>query len=68
MPTEPVPPDPGRDDAPARDAGEPGATGPTDPAGPKGEVPEGWRKLPPSRQDWLTRDEWIAWLDSVLRG
>jgi hypothetical protein len=65
MPTEPVPPDPGQDDDPARDAGEPGATGPTDPAGPKGEVPDGWRKLPPSRQDWLTRDEWIAWLDST---
>jgi hypothetical protein len=62
MPTEPVPPDPGRDEDPARAAGEPGAAGPAGPAGP---VPGGWRKLPPSRQDWLTRDQWIAWLDST---
>jgi len=62
MPTEPVPPDPGRDDDPARAAGEPGAAGPADPAG---EGPGGWRLLPPSRQDWLTRDEWIAWVDAT---
>ena len=59
MPTEPVPPDPGRDEDPARAAGEPGAAGPAGPA------PGEWRELPPSRQDWLTRDEWIAWLDST---
>ena len=62
MPTEPVPPDPERDDDPARPAGEPD---PPSPAGPAGEVPQGWRQLPPSRQDWLTRDEWTAWLDSA---
>jgi len=62
MPTAPVPPDPERDDDPARVPGEPDATGPADPAG---EVPGGWRQLPPSRQDWLTRDEWIAWVDST---
>jgi len=59
MPTEPVSPDPERDDDPARRAGEPGPMGPT------GEAPDGWRELPPSREDWLTRDEWIAWLDSI---
>jgi len=62
MPTEPVPPDPERDDDPARAAGEPDAPGPA------GEVPAGWRQLPPSQQDWLTQDEWIAWLDSTGPG
>ena len=48
MPTEPVSPDPGRDDEPARGAGERSA-------GERGAAGE----------DWLTRDEWIAWLDSI---
>jgi len=25
----------------------------------------GWRELPPSTQDWLTEEEWVAWLASV---
>jgi hypothetical protein len=62
MPAEPAPPDPERDDDPARTPGEP------DTAGSAGEAPGGWRKLPPSREDWLTREEWIAWLDSTEPG
>lgn len=74
----PVSPDPGRDDDPARSAGEPGASPPagsdgSPPAGPGGgprpaadEFPgAGWRELPPSTQDWLTEDEWVAWLASM---
>ncbi|MGD0064008.1 MAG: hypothetical protein ABSB76_11280, partial [Streptosporangiaceae bacterium] len=56
MATGPASPDPGRDDDPAGHAGEPG-----DP----GEVPEGWRELPPSREDWLTEDQWVAWLAEI---
>jgi hypothetical protein len=29
------------------------------------EVTEGWRELPSSREDWLTEDEWVAWLSLV---
>ncbi len=25
----------------------------------------GWRELPPSAQDWLTEEEWVAWLASM---
>jgi hypothetical protein len=25
----------------------------------------GWRELPPSTEDWLTEDEWVAWLASM---
>jgi hypothetical protein len=50
--TGPVSPDPGRDEDPAGRAGEP-------------DVPEGWRELPPSREDWLTEDEWVAWLSRI---
>ena len=25
----------------------------------------GWRELPPSKEDWLTEDEWVAWLASM---
>jgi hypothetical protein len=47
--TGPVSPDPGWDEDPAGRAGEPG------------EIPgEGWRELPPPREDWLTEDEWAA--------
>ena len=76
----PASPDPGRDDDPARHAGEPGASpsgaspsGASPPGGPGGgpqpaadEVPgAGWRELPPSTQDRLTEDEWVAWLASM---
>jgi hypothetical protein len=50
--TGPVSPDPGRDEDPAGRAGEP-------------DVPEGWRELSPSREDWLTEDEWVAWLSRI---
>src|ERR1019366_2306989 len=50
--TGPVSPDPGRDEDPAGRPGEP-------------DVPEGWRELSPSREDWLTEDEWVAWLFPV---
>ncbi len=50
--TGPVSPDPGRDEDPARSAGGPG------------EVPTGWRELPPSRADWLTEEEWVARVSS----
>jgi hypothetical protein len=50
--TGPVSPDPGRDEDPAGRPGEP-------------DVPEGWRELSPSREDWLTEDEWVAWLSRI---
>jgi hypothetical protein len=25
----------------------------------------GWRELPPSREDWLTEEQWVAWLSSI---
>jgi hypothetical protein len=25
----------------------------------------GWRELPASTEDWLTEDEWVAWLASM---
>ena len=71
----PASPDPGRDDDPARHAGEPGASpsGASPPGGPGGgpqpaadDLPgAGWRELPPSTQDRLTEDEWVAWLASM---
>ncbi len=80
VPQGPVSPDPGRDDDPARHAGEPGvspsgtspSSEPSEPppsGGPQpapDEVPgPGWRELPPSTQDRLTEDEWVAWLASM---
>jgi Domain of unknown function (DUF222) len=59
MTTGPATPDPGRDDDPAGHAGEPDQAG---------EVPEGWRELPPSREDWLTEDQWVAWLAEIEPG
>ena len=56
----PVSPDPGRDEDPVRRADEPGGGAQSDPA----EFP-GWRELPPSREDWLTEDEWLAWLAAM---
>jgi hypothetical protein len=29
-----------------------------------GEFPEGWRELAPSREDWLTEEEWVARVSS----
>jgi len=67
----PVSPDPGRDDDPARDAGEPGGGAPS--GGPdRGAQPdpeefpgEEWWELPSSQLDWLTEDEWGAWRASM---
>ncbi|MGD0068095.1 MAG: hypothetical protein ABSB76_32275, partial [Streptosporangiaceae bacterium] len=56
MATGPATPAPGRDDDPAGRAGEPDDLG---------ETPEGWRELPPSREDWLTEDQWVAWLAEI---
>ena len=56
MATGPVSPDSGRDEDPAGRDGEPDQPG---------EGPEGWRELPPSREDWLTEDEWVAWLSRI---
>ena len=28
-------------------------------------MPEGWREVPTSREDWLTEDEWVAWLSRI---
>jgi hypothetical protein len=71
----PVSPDPRRDEDPARSPGKPGGSQPGGPAsvGPGGgsqpapdEFPgTGWRELPPSTQDPLTEDEWVAWLASM---
>ena len=52
MATGPVSPESGRDEDPAGRAGG------------LGEVPEGWRELPPSRKDWLTEEQWVAWVTS----
>jgi hypothetical protein len=71
----PVSPDPGRDDDPARGAGEPGggaqpdAPTPYESGGAQPDPEEfpgpGWRELPPSTQDWLTEEEWVARLASM---
>jgi hypothetical protein len=56
VPHGPAFPDRGQDDDPALRPGEPDQTG---------EVPEGWRELAPSREDWLTEDQWVAWLSEI---
>ena len=56
MPHGPAFPDRGQDDDPALRPGEPDQTG---------EVPEGWRELAPAREDWLTEDQWVAWLSEI---
>src|ERR1700733_10573786 len=60
MSTGPASPDPKRDDAPAGRPGEPAEPG----DGP-GDGPEDWRELPPSHEDWLTEDEWVASLSAT---
>ena len=55
MASEPAFPDPERDEGHAGRAGKPGVPG---------EFPEGWRQLPPSREDWLTEEEWVARVSS----
>src|SRR5580692_1363827 len=77
----PVSPDPGRDKDPTRSPGEHGGSpsggSPSDDGSGSGgpgpgtggtadEFPgEGWRELPPSREDWLTEEQWVAWLSSI---
>ena len=66
----PVSPDPGPDDDPARRAGEPGGSPSGGPGGGPQPAPDqfldaGWRELPASTQDWLTEEEWVAWLASM---
>jgi hypothetical protein len=56
MSTGPASPDPKRDDDPARRPGE--SAEPDD-------GPENWRELPPSHEDWLTEDEWVASLSAA---
>jgi hypothetical protein len=65
----------GRDDDPARDSGEPdpssrdaSGSGAADPSDLRDDSGEGWRELPPSREDWLTEEQWVAWLSSVEPG
>ncbi|MGD0606833.1 MAG: hypothetical protein ABSA53_25000, partial [Streptosporangiaceae bacterium] len=53
MATGQASPDSGRDDDPARSADG------------SGEAAEGWRELPPSREDWLTEEEWVARVSSA---
>jgi Domain of unknown function (DUF222) len=55
MASEPAFPDPERDEDPAGRAGEPAVPG---------EFPKGWRQLPPSCEDWLTEEEWVAQVSS----
>jgi hypothetical protein len=52
----PASPDPGQDDDPARRPGEPAEPG---------DGPEYWRELPPSHEDRLTEDEWVASLSAT---
>jgi hypothetical protein len=70
----PVSPDPGRDKDPARSPGEPGGS-PAD-GSPSGgsqpgtggipdDFPGGWREVPSSGEDWLTEEQWVAWLSSL---
>src|SRR5580693_6303940 len=72
VPQGPVSPDPGRDDDPARSAGEPGAS--PSGASPSGGGPQpapdevpgaGWRERPASTQDRVTEDEVGAALASM---
>src|ERR1700685_3508916 len=66
----PVSPDPGRDDDPAQDAGEPGRT-PHDrsqggAAGTPGGAPsDDEQEQPPPIADCMTDDEWLDWLHTV---
>ena len=69
----PVSPDPGRDDDPARDPGEPGRTPRDGSLGDPGGTPDefsgdGEQELPPPVEDWLTDDEWLDWLYTVESG
>jgi hypothetical protein len=60
---------------PGKSAGSAGSAGslgfpPGGPGGGSRPVPDefpgaGWRELPPSAQDWLTEEEWVAWLASM---
>jgi len=66
----PVSADPERDEDPAGRAGEPGGSPPREsasgtPGTPDEFVREGWRELPASTEDWLTEEEWVAWLASM---
>jgi hypothetical protein len=52
----PASPAHGRDDDSARRPGEPAEPG---------DGPENWRELPPSHEDWLSEDEWVASLSQT---
>jgi hypothetical protein len=62
MPATPADEPSGQHEDAARKAHEAGGSATGDPVQ---DEPAGWRELPPSTQDWLTEDEWAAWLASM---
>ena len=70
MTSGPVSPDPGRDEDPARSPGEPGGSRSGGSGHGAGGAPDefpgdGWREVPGSGEDWLTEEQWMAWLSSL---
>lgn len=40
------------------------ASEPASPDPGRDDEPKGWQELPPSREDWLTEEEWVARVSS----
>jgi hypothetical protein len=62
MPATPADEPSGQDDDAARMAHVAGNSSTGDPMQ---DESRGWRELPASTEDWLTEDEWVAWLASM---
>jgi len=62
MPATPADEPSGQHEDAARKAHE---TGESSTGDPMQDESRGWRELPPSTEDWLTEDEWVAWLASM---
>src|ERR1700733_4953268 len=61
MPATPADEPSGQHEDAARKAHE---TGESSTGDPMQDESRRWRELPPSTEDWLTEDEWVAWLAS----
>ena len=62
MPATPADDSSGQHEDAARKNNESGESSTGDPTQ---DESRGWRELPPSTEDWLTEDEWVAWLASM---